>query len=586
MIQYNKIKVFLILCFISLLTISCDKDVLDIENPNAVTEATFWKTPQDFDAALIATYGALQFQAISGAGIPLEMVRGDEAGSEDFYIPWFRLSNLNVNDGDAHVVNKWSALYIGVFRANQILDQLEVNSDVFPTQEEAILVEAQVRFLRAYFYFEIAHSYGGGVIRTSVPNTNEELSIPFSSIEEITDQVILPDLLFAKANLPQSWPDNEEGRVTWGAATSLLGKSYLYSKEWSQAAGEFREVIDAGIYSLAPNNLDNFSHEEGFNVESIFEVPFSVEFNPGGNGIVVDNYPGVAGSETADVALSTGHLRFGGFNTILPTYYMHELFVRDEIDPSNPINDGNIQSKRMGASIVPIDGDGLYYGLPIGSRPGWVFGQSSYVKKYSNWYHLEQEDGNRRSEINYRVIRLADVYLMYAEAVLEANGDFDTAIDFIDRVRTRAGVITLRQYITDDGGIPEFHISEQVASRPRSFAVASVESVRTHIRRVERPLELCFEGFRWKDLVRWGIAGSVLNELAQDELWRTQNQSGILDVIADPNVPGSGAGVAPLFIREKVRPDFRTPSENYNPQIHDYLPVPAIELQTNDQIGG
>ncbi|MDO6425239.1 RagB/SusD family nutrient uptake outer membrane protein, partial [Saccharophagus degradans] len=80
----------------------------------------------------------------------------------------------------------------------------------------------------------------------------------------------------------------------------------------------------------------------------------------------------------------------------------------------------------------------------------WAYGQSSYVKKYTNWYNQESEDVNSRSGINYRAIRLADVYLMYAEAVLMDTGDFNTAITYIDKVRARAGVKTLQEYMNEN----------------------------------------------------------------------------------------------------------------------------------------
>lgn len=567
----NNLKTYITVILGFVIISGCE---LDVENQNAVTEETFWRTSNDFDAALTTVYGALQFQGISGSGLVFEMLLGDEAGTENFYRQ-IEFASLNFGDASEQVVDKWNELYIGIFRANQVLEQLPINIDVFDDPEEAISIEAQARFLRAFYHFQVAHSYGGAVIRTSVPRTSEEIATPFSSIEEVTNQVIIPDLIFAKENLPEAWPSADLGRVTWGGATALLGKTYLYSEQWEQAADEFKEVIDSNIYSLAPNNLDNFSHLTEFNTESILETPYSVEFNPGANGNVVDNNTFETGAEASGVARSIGQLQFGAFNVVLPTYYLHELFVRDEIDSSNPINDGNNQSKRMGASIVPVDGDGLYYGLPINDKPGWVFGQSSYTKKYSNWYHLASEDGNSRSEINFRHIRLADVYLMYAEAVLEATGDIDIAIEFIDRVRRRAGVITLRQYIDDTGGFPQFHISEQV-NGVQSNVTPSAETVMTHLRLVERPLELCFEGHRWKDLVRWGIAGDVLNELVQDELWREANFDA-LDI--------GGVGVAPLFIREKLRRDFGVASQNYNSAVHDYFPIPAAELQTNDEIG-
>ena len=164
----------------------------------------------------------------------------------------------------------------------------------------------------------------------------------------------------------------------------------------------------------------------------------------------------------------------------------------------------------MSASICPINGETLFYNLPIGERGGWAFGQSAYFKKHTNWYWKDAEDTNRRSGINFRHIRLADVYLMYAEAIIESSGDFETAIDYIDQIRERSGVVTLRKYVErNNGTFPQLHISIQVhGSLPQ--VEPSAESIMTHLKLVERPLELCFEGHRWKDLVRWDMVGGTI----------------------------------------------------------------------------
>ncbi|MEL7343168.1 MAG: RagB/SusD family nutrient uptake outer membrane protein, partial [Bacteroidota bacterium] len=177
--------------------------------------------------------------------------------------------------------------------------------------------------------------------------------------------------------------------------------------------------------------------------------------------------------------------------------------------------------------------------------------------------------------INFRHIRLADVYLMYAEAVLMASGDMMTAVTYIDMVRSRAGVKTLQQYMDENGGmVPQLHVSVQVhGSQP--IVSLSVEHLMTHLQRVERPLELSFEGHRWKDLVRWGIVEEVFTELRADEEWR-ENWQGLLNV--------AGIGVSPLWIRERVRPDFLLAAQNYTPERHNYLPIPTQEVQTNKLI--
>ena len=323
---------------------------------------------------------------------------------------------------------------------------------------------------------------------------------------------------------------NDLGRATWGAAKSLLGKVFLYDKDYIPAANLFKEVIDSEVYSLTAEISDNFTHENEFNSESIFEVNYSFDLSPGVNGAIVDDNVNETGAESTALATAMGQLNFGGYNTLLPSYYLHEMFENEEVDPTNPVNDGNLESKRMNSSIAPSDGEGLYYGVPFRTKSGWGYGQSAYVKKHSNWYHLEAEPANNRSGINFRHMRYADVLLMYAEAVIGASGDYSTAITYIDQVRKRAGVKTLQQYMdANSGSFPQLHVSLQVhGAYPMVQPTAA--TVLKHIQRVERPLELCFEGHRWKDLVRWGIVAEVFNELRQDEIWREANKTTILKV--------------------------------------------------------
>jgi len=557
----------------SLLFVGCnEEEFLEQINPNATTTDTFWQSEKQFNSALTTAYGALQFQSISGGEYQYEMVLGDIAGTESWYRP-AAFRNLTYNDGSYYVSDKWNELYVGIFRANQVIQYIETADESIFSGNSKNEIEGQAKFLRAYFYFQLAHTYGGAVMHTKVAETKEDLLKPFSSIEDVTSTIILPDLEFAQANLPISWDSSSDtGRITWGAATSLLGKVYLFSEKWDEAASQFKNVITKGGYSLTADIMDNFSHENEFNEESIFEVAYSADLSPGVPGAAVDDNTNESGAEASTLARALGQLNFGAYNTLLPSYYLHELYVNDEVDPTNSINDGNMHSKRMTASIAPKNGEGLYYNTPFADAKGWGYGQSSYIKKYTNWYHLDSEDSNSRSGINFRHIRYADVLLMYAEAVLNASGDVSTAITYIDMVRARAGVKTIQQYLDENSNtFPQLNVSIQVHGA-QPYVSPSVENVMTHIQRVERPLELAFEGHRWKDLVRWGIVADVFSDLYSDEQWRNEN----LDL--------EGAGVEPLLIVFRIRPDFLLCSQNYNASQHDYLPIPTGEAQTNPQL--
>ena len=580
MIQFNiKPKAlsisFMACCILSLS--SCDeKDFLTVDNPNSVTEATFWKTPTQFNTALTTVYSAMQFPAISGAGLIEEEVRADIADTYGFFRP-VAYRQLTYTDNSPQVVGKWNQLYIGIFRANQVINQIDkVDAAAFaPKEKESIL--AQALFLRAFFYFKLVTTYVKAVIRTEVSTT--DFNKKTSTIDEVNTQVIIPDLEYAKANLQGiTWTGTNLGRVSWGSATSLLGKVYLYDKKWNQAAAEFKQVIDSNIYSLTPNSLDNFTDQKELNSESILEVAYSSTANPGVNGSNVDDTPYASGAEANNVAAEYASIGgFGGFNTVVCNLFLHELFTNDVVDPTNPINSSNVHSRRLTASICPKDFEGTYFGVTNANQQVLTYrglGLTALVKKYTNWYQGTSEIPLNRSGINFRHIRLADVYLMYSEAVLNATtlpaGVADPvaeSIKYIDLVRKRAGVKTLTQYLAANGNtFPQLHISKQRYTTQPMVAPTKA-NIMTHIQMVERPLELCFEGMRWNDLVRWGIVKSVFTTLGSDMVWRDTNFATI-------------SGQAPLNITGQINKLALAGIDKYNTTF-DYFPIPAPELQSN-----
>lgn len=560
-----------------MLTTSCNEDeFLTQVNPNSITTDVFWETSDDFENALYTVYGALQFASVTGAQTANEWALGDIGGSETWMGP-FKFMNLNINDGLDHVKNKWNELYVGIFRANQVIENIQ-DADIDDSQKTLII--AQARYLRAFYYFELVNTYGGAVIHTIVPILDEDFQKPFESIDKVNTDVIIPDLEFAKANLDGVvWTGDDTGRATWGASTALLGKVYLYNDEWTKAAAEFKEIIDSGIYSLVPNFMDNFTDQNEFNQESIFEAAYSaVAGDTGANGATIDTTPTEIGSEAHTTDAFIGQLNSGGYNSVLASYYLHELFYNDEIDAANSINNGFTESQRTHATLLTKESDGTYYSVPADEMKGFGYAQSAYIKKHTNWYQWELiNTTNARSGINRRLIRYADVLLMYAEAILNANGSAATAeaITYIDMVRSRAGVVTIQGYLTDNSNtFPAMHESK-VVNGAYTMVAPSADNLLTHIRMVERPLELCFEGHRWRDLRRWGITQTVLNDRLADEQWLLANWDAIR------NTP-------PFYFvdqAQKVRTDYAVCAGSYSPSTHDYFPIPTDERQVNSGLG-
>ncbi|WP_422360141.1 RagB/SusD family nutrient uptake outer membrane protein [Reichenbachiella sp.] len=566
----NIFKIFGLVLAFGVVATSCNEDTfLEKVNPNAISSDVFWLDEADANAALTTVYGALQFPAVNGLIVWGLDIRSDMLSTNN-WTPWLTFKDLNVTDNNPNVTSAWAEPYIGVFRANQVINNVtEIDDAEFEENNKNVII-AQARFLRAYYYFKIVHNFGQAILTTSAEGLTEELHLELSTIDQVMDSVIVPDLQFAIGQLPMSWSGEDLGRATWGAAKSLLGKAYLFNNQFELAAAELKDVIDNGPYSLVSDPLDNFSHLTELNAESIFEVPYNEDFNSGvTNAFQVDNTPYNTSTETTNMPRQAAAEALGGYRSMFASYFIHELMLTDSVAGSNG------HSARFNASIVPSNYEGLYYNkVPAeqADKP-WSFGESAYIKKYTNWYWKESEDGQGRTSINVRIMRLAEVYLMYAEALLsQATPDVATAIDYIDMVRNRAGVVLLQDYIDANGTIPQLHVSKD-AYGVRPEVSASAANVLTHLRMVERPIEMCFEGGRWNDLVRWGIVKDVLdaNKAVEDiRIARYSTNS------------GSGDNQPPLYINGKFRLDYVNNANAYTSEAHDYLPIPTLEIQLNN----
>ncbi|MDO6425135.1 RagB/SusD family nutrient uptake outer membrane protein, partial [Saccharophagus degradans] len=87
----------------------------------------------------------------------------DLGGTESWYAP-NTFINLTYTDGTFYVTDKWNELYVGIFRANQVIENINTVDPTVFTENSKNEIEAQARFLRAYFYFELVNTYGGAVM--------------------------------------------------------------------------------------------------------------------------------------------------------------------------------------------------------------------------------------------------------------------------------------------------------------------------------------------------------------------------------------------------------------------------------------
>lgn len=511
-------------------------EFLNEVNPNTITINEFWETEEDFRKGLMASYNALQSSNImNGNGVSSMHSLADIAKPNPWGQDNIDLHEYNANNVNSFVTNYWNELYTGIFRANQVLENLE-NAEVSESFRTGI--EAEARFLRGLYYFWLATSYNDGeiIIHTSVPQTMDDFSQPLSPRAEVYS-LIFSDLEFAQNHLPETRSTTNLGRATWGAATSILGKVYLYEERFDEARVEFKKVIDSGIYQLAPHISWNFDIEHEHNPESIFEVNFSDVVKPG---------------ETPNNATTRASLyapqEAGGNRIVEPAYNLIQLYKRDALDPTDPRNNGQQYSQRALASIV-FKGDGQTFYQRSTQEFDFGVEQEGHVKKFQNWW-LTEEPVENRSGINERIVRLADVYLMYAEAVLQTSGNVSEAIQYINPVRERSALLPLEANNYD------------------------ADQLMNHLMYVERPLELSFEGrmIRWQDIRRWGIVEEILAELSQIPYrsFPGELREATAEDLADPN-----AVIIYQFVQSY---------ENYEPAQDDFFPIPNQEIINNDEI--
>ena len=526
--------------------LSCDKDYLNIENPNDLSAASFWSTEGEIQKGLIATYAALQLQGMLGGSSSIQHpVRSDVGRPNNWNANAIGLNTLTYNENTQIVSNRWRDAYIGIYRANQVLANMD---NVTMSSAVRTQIEAETRFLRAFFYNSLYRGYNGGsvIIHTSVPEMRADFYKKPSPATDVY-ALILEDLEFAYQNLPQSYDDSADlGRATWGAATAMLGKLHINEHNYEGAKSYFKEIIDSNLYALTANIGDNFDEANEMNSESIFEVAFSIDAKPGTSFGAQD---GPTGSEATNRAIGLATTQGGGYRTVMPSYYMTMLFKNDIMDMTNPINASRTgtanYSIRASVSIAISDDDNTtLYQRSSDTGGAYNNNEASYLKKFQNW-HLLRESDQSVSGINERVIRLADVMLLYAECILQTDGDYTTALEMVNDIRTRAGVVPLAEADYD------------------------TDSLMEHIMWVERPLELMFEGhdIRWEDLTRWGKVKEQYTRLAAKSYV-------ISDKVLfehDPAVHGT----------LKVVKEFVEAANVYSPEVHDYFPIPATELNSN-----
>jgi starch-binding outer membrane protein, SusD/RagB family len=455
----------------------CSK-LLDTEPQGAYDESTFpfpgGSGP--FDEYLFGAYRDLRLFDVHVWGfIHAFSIRSDDAdkGSTpaDGGANSQQMDNFPVLSNNGLTNALWTGHFGLINKCNNVLFQVENNRGIISTPEQRTQAVAEARFLRGYAYFNMVRLFGNVPIFDRLfEDPAAQNNIPQSTPAELY-AFIEQDLQFAAGNLPPVWDPRFVGRITSGAASGILAKVYLYQNKWAQAQSTAQQVMNSGLYNLSTPYNVIFTEAGENSRESIFEIQATATATiPTNNGIQYASVQGVRGA---------GNWNYGwGFNS--PSEQLANAY-----EPGDPRRARTILFTSTPTTPgVTHNGETTPLGLPNPRYNHKVHPSTSFVSLTNNrgaWW------------MNVRILRYADLVLMYAEASIELGGDANltaarNAINSV-RARARAGNNTI---------LPDVTATTQTELR---LAL-----------RHERRVELGMEHERFFDIVRWGISNQVMQD--------------------------------------------------------------------------
>lgn len=451
----------------------CSEDkFLGITNENELNSGNYYSKVENFDLALNAVYSSLKSLDLYSQSFYDQTLL--TLPHESDY--WNAQSRNEVNSADGWVYKTWRGWYRVVAQANDVIENVPVFKEKYlptPQQTERLdKILGQAYFLRGFSYFNLVRlwgesSYATDSSRLAVPlilkvaSTRAEMMKPRASVGQVYSQ-ILKDWENALDLLPEEWDTDNIARVNRNAVTAYLGQLFVYMEDYPRAKGYFEEILTNSRYALVPFSRYNdlFQGKNEFSEESVFELNYTIDMtqniweNGLGSGIALSLAPPGRGWSNV-TPHGVNIFRFGSDPRLKICTYAPE------------------------DSAADIDGNRVPCGKSEFNYTGHSF--RKYVPEDYSVYST-----NRNSGTNFILLRLADIYLMYAE-VNNNLGNDPLASEYMNKVRRRAY-----------GYPPDTPVSEV------DYNGLTGNRLRDSIRE-ERFRELFAEGHRWFDIVRWRI---------------------------------------------------------------------------------
>ena len=420
-----------------LFAFACKK--LDEKPASSVTPDNFGSSPLQIEAAYAGSMNYL-WDYWAGYGYAYgPFINDDQLNNGDLNIPADNADDL------------WNRHYMALLNINSALGSIKKGNVQGETQETIDGLEAQGKFLRAHNYFMLVRMFGGVPLITEDTPDPILNPMPRASVADVY-ALIVSDLIFAAAHLPESWP-GAPGKPTSGAAKGILAKVYLTmatyplheTSNYQKAADVALEVMNSGVYHLVDSVNQVFTLANKYGPEMMWS------YNSTYDDIATD----------PEIWTTSSYFDGGWGDAAMDTSFEHRW-------PDQPRKEAYLFTEWDGKHYTEFDE------------------QTPFCKKF--FFYISSDDFNGYSSImNYPIIRYADVLLIYAEAANMASAGAtapQNAVDAINMVIDRAN-----GYVPNAG-----HPLLTTAMTKAAFDAAVIQ---------ERNWELVFENCdRWFDICR------------------------------------------------------------------------------------
>ena len=523
-----------LLLFVLTGLLSCSDDFVNVENPGALSPSQYPNSVTDLEQLLTGVYATQHATGLYG-----HTMLGKNLWLWDHTLDlswqgtptWIQMGQNNSQPNDSFLYDTWRELWRGVQRSNTLLSSIETYRQKAPNDAAAIdLIKGQALFLRAWYYFHLVSFWGEGFnaatdgakmgvpIITEVASGLEATQVPRKTVKEGWD-FIISDLKAAEGLLKStSWTGaTDKHKVSGWAVKGFLGKVYAYQADWTNAKTYLGDVVTNSGKSLVSFDVykDMFNGKNEFTSESLFELNLNVDMTARGGddqsmgssiGMViaptyVSDNGGQAASAWSNVFPHAKNIARFGFNeghyfkagttsaniaNVDPAYITRSMEAKKKqtVDPRlwvacyQPYVDSMIVSGKK----RPIS---HYLDITELDMEAWSF------RKFTNPNGTEAEI-NMSNGANFPWLRLADVYLLYAET-LSHSGDNAGALEYINKVKRRAYGLP----VNTPSALDYKSLTDQTKA---TDAVLKNDPLK-----YERWAELFAEGHWWLDVRRWQI---------------------------------------------------------------------------------